>query len=224
MRPLSFRGALACAALPLAFMLSPAPLRAQSTTRRAVVVEGFLSRARLDPSVGGSRTEVQGIGGRVLAALAPLPGDESRGLARRLAVGVFANYAPHDDGRFAAAHFGAVADMRLLAAPIGGRLDPLLSLGAGAFRTRRVVGGERDFTFDCLRPIDLAPDPLPATCISGNPARTRVTSDFALSPAVALRVWVLPGMALRVDARDVVVYRGAPRHNFELATGVSFVR
>jgi hypothetical protein len=35
---------------------------------------------------------------------------------------------------------------------------------------------------------------------------------------------MLPGLALRIDARDVVVYRGAPRHNMELATGVSFVR
>ena len=113
------RELIATLAIPLAAALAPAPLAGQSTTRPAVVVEGFLSRARLDPSVGGSRMEVRGIGGRVLVALAPLQEvEESRGLARRLAVGAFAPYAPHDDGRFTAAHYGAVADYHLLGAPL----------------------------------------------------------------------------------------------------------
>lgn len=224
MRHLSLRGVLVAVALPFAIVLSPSPLLAQATTRPAFVVEGFVSRARLDPAVGGSRTEVQGIGGRVLAALAPLPGEQAGGLAQRLAVGAFANWAPHDDGRFAVAQYGAVADLHLLGAPMAGRLDPLLSLGAGAFRTRSEAGGARDFTLDCVRAVDFAPDPLPATCAAGDPSRRRVTNDFALSPAAALRIWMVPGMAVRLEARDVVVYRGAPRHNLELATGVSFVR
>ena len=214
---------LALLALPLAAAVVPAALDAQATTRPAVVVEGYLSRARLDPSVSGSRMEVRGAGGRVLASLAPLPGEESSGLARRLAVGAFATYAPRDEGRFAAWHYGATTDFELLARPLAGRFDPLLSLGAGAFRTRRVVGGEGRYAFECLRPMDFAAEPLPVTCISGV-TRTEVASDLAISPAAAVRVWMLPGLALRIDARDVVVYRGGPRHNLELATGVSFVR
>lgn len=218
------RELIATLAIPLAAALAPAPLAGQSTTRPAVVVEGFLSRARLDPSVGGSRMELRGIGGRVLVALAPLQEvEESRGLARRLAVGAFATYAPHDDGRFTAAHYGAVADYHLLGAPFAGRIEPLISLGAGAFRTRSIANPDREIALDCVRPMDFALDPLPASCSAAAP-RTRVATDLALSPAVALRFWTLPGLAIRLDARDVVVYRGAPRHNLELATGVSFVR
>lgn len=225
-RTTMIRELIATLAIPLAAAPARAPLLAQSTTRPAVVVEGFLSRARLDPSVGGgSRMEVQGVGGRVLASLAPLPADdESAGPARRLAVGVFATYAPHDDGRFAAVHYGAISDYHLLGAPLAGRFDPLLSLGAGAFRARRVVAGERELTLHCVRAMDFSSDPLPTNCFSGVPGRTQVTTNLALSPAAALRVWLLPGLAVRLDARDVVVYRGAPRHNLELATGVSFLR
>lgn len=31
-------------------------------------------------------------------------------------------------------------------------------------------------------------------------------------------------LTLRVDARDLVIYRGGPRHSFELTTGVSLMR
>jgi len=205
-----------------------APLRAQerATTRPAVMIEAYVSRARLDATFVGSRMQLDGVGARVLRSLAPLPGDGTSGFARRLALGAFASYAPREDFALNVWHYGAAADFQLLARPLAGRIDPLLSLGGGVFRTRRDLAPSDRLAPLCLAPMDLPTAGVPASCrrASQIAPRTVAQSDPAFSPAVGLRVGVLPGLALRAEVRDVIVYSGAPRHNTELATGVTFIR
>ena len=204
------------------------PLVAQEvrSTRPPVLIEAWMSRARLAATVAGSRMELDGVGGRVLRSLTPLPADAPRGFARRLALGAFATYAPHDDVTFNVWHYGAAADLQLLARPLAGRIEPLLSLGAGAFRTRRDLAPTDRLTPACLVPMDVPIARAAPSCRrpSSIAPRTASRTDPALSPSLGVRFGVLPGLALRAEVRDVIVYNGAPRHNTELATGVTFVR
>ena len=210
--------------VPLAASLAAtAPLAAQVPPvekRPAVVFEAYLSRARLDPSVVGTPTRLEGVGGRLLV---PLAAFDAGGFARRLSVGGFVAHAPDDDDRLSAVHYGATTDVRLLDRPIAGTFDPLFSLGVGAFRVRRAVESGLFSSPACLRPNDFVVIPRRPECSPYAALRkpTVAETDFALSPAVGTRIALLPGVALRLDLRDIVIYRGAPRHNFELATGVS---
>ena len=227
-------------AAPLAALLVPlgallffaTPLGGQQLVPRpAELLEGYLTRAQLDPSVTGSRIRVDGAGARVLRALAPLPEDGALRLPQRFALGGFVTYAPRDDAGVTTLHYGATTDFRLRSQPIAGRIEPLLSLGVGAFRTQRDITREQRVPVLCLRPTDISG--LGASSFCGGRTADRaftarpqvVTStNLAVSPALAFRVWLVPDLALRADVRDVVVYRGGPRHNVELATGVSFAR
>jgi hypothetical protein len=200
-------GLAACGALPI-------PVLAQ---RAAVptLLEPYVSRTRLDPGVLGQRARLSGVGARLLYQVL------SDRLDDRLLVGAFVTHAPSDGRGVTTSQVGAVADVRLGGRPIAGRVEPLLSLGAGAFRTRwdaPVVSGRAL----CLRPRDAAS--LGGACLAAPGRRRDPATSAALSPAIAARVSLLPGVALRVDARDLVVYRGRPRHGFELTTGVSLMR
>ena len=217
---------LAGLALPLAVVALPPALAAQTAPRAGVVYEHFLSRARLSPAVVGAPVRVEGMGARLLFPLGAVTGGVAPGLGRRVAVGGFATYAPADDPGFTTWHYGAVADVRLLDRPVLGRLEPLVSLGAGAFRMQRDDRvGQPPLGVACVNPKDL---PLRAAdaCLPppSDPLRLRKT-DFALSPAAGLRVALFPNVGLRADVRDVIVYAaGAPKHNFEFATGFSLAR
>lgn len=224
----------------LSSLAFPAPLLAQqrslpayhaAATARAAIFEGYFSRVHTDPALaGGERLRLDGFGARVLQPLAAPAGATPRSaLLERLAVGGFVTYAPAADRGLTAWHYGAQADVSLLdrqprAASV---VEPLLSLGVGAFRAERDGGMSPElFRAQCaVKPADL---PLVAgsralPCGSASD-RELIGTHLALSPALAARVWLLPDVALRTDAREVIVYDGAPRHVFELATGLSFTR
>jgi hypothetical protein len=172
-----------------------------------------VSRVRVAPDVVGGRTRLSGAGARLLYPVGD-PGS-------RLRVGGYLAAAPADAFDARTTQFGAVADLSLRSRPFGGRVEPILSLGAGTFRADRPTAAPRPL---CVRPLDLARPAQPACfAASGAAARARST-HAALSPALAARVGLAPGLALRVDARDLVVWRGRPRHGFELATGLSLTR
>ena len=219
----------------------PAPLLAQqrslparyspAAAARAATFHGYFSRVHADPALaGGERLRLDGFGARVLQPLAAPAGAAPRSaLLERLAVGGFVTYAPAADHGLTAWHYGAQADVSLLgrgprAASV---VEPLLSLGVGAFRAQRDGGMSRElFRAQCgTKPADL---PLVAgngglPCGSASD-RDLIGTHLALSPALAARAWLLPDVALRVDTREVIVYDGAPRHAFEVATGLSFTR
>ena len=73
--------------------------------------------------------------------------------------------------RFAVGSFGAVADVRPFSAPLGGRVDPFVSLGTGWLDTR----------------VNAAIAPAPSPLL----AKSHVA--FALTPGVGARVGVARG-------------------------------
>ena len=193
---------------------APAPRTIELAPQPQPVVEGYVARARLDPGVAGAR---------VMFPLEQLTGATTSRIARRVLVGGFVTSAPGDDRRVAARHVGAQADVRLTERPILGTIEPLASLGVGSFRARQAPAGEYPLATVCLRPADAGAPAARCLPVLAR-ERARTSTDVALSPAVGVRLGILPGLALRADARDVVVYRGAPRHNPELAVGLSLSR
>ena len=216
--------------------LSPAQLAAQQQqqqqqqleagTGRPALFEGYLSRVRTDPAVVGERTRLAGIGARLLQPLAaPVGGAGDRpAFLDRVALGGFVTYAPDADRGLTAWHYGAQTDVSLLSRRLASvvRVEPLFSLGVGAFSARRSGIEEGAFTECRWRPADL---PIVAGTGADPCADARGRSlgtRFALSPALAARAWLLPDVALRADAREVIV--GGKRGVFELTMGLSFAR
>ena len=76
----------------------------------------------------------------------------------------------------------------------------------------------------CLLPAGAADGSPTARCLALAADPRTARSAVAVSPAVGARVSLVPGLALRVDARDVLLFRDARRHNPELAVGLSFQR
>ncbi|HET7458958.1 MAG TPA: hypothetical protein VFJ74_15025 [Gemmatimonadaceae bacterium] len=229
-------------ALVAATLALPAPLAAQQqlvagpAAARPAVFEGYFSRVHADPAVVGERLRIDGMGARVLQPLAAPAGAPQRSsFLDRLAVGGFVTYAPDVDRGLTAWHYGAQADVSLLRQPAaGGVVEPLFSLGVGAFRTQRSSTGTIDAAAvraDCAMPLRPADAPLllgqrfgAASCGDATGSGPALGTHLALSPALAARAWLLPNVAVRADAREVIVYDGAPRHAFEVTTGLSFTR
>jgi hypothetical protein len=197
---------------------------------RPVILEGFVSHYRL--AGGHDARTLDGFGGRILWPLArpasaeddPLgPGSS---LGQRVAVGFFAVHTPERDARPETWHYGAQADLHLTKGALAGRLEPLLSLGAGAFREDLSVPELRSPFRQSWRvaadpsrwrAVDLVVDP-PET---NSAPRSGRSTRAAVTPGVGVRLRLTPALAVRADARDVVVLGGAPRHNVELAAGIS---
>jgi hypothetical protein len=215
--PRQLASATFAAAIALLGGLALAPLAssAQPSARPAAVespgaplmLEQYLSRAELDPAIVGTPASLGGAGARLLRPL----GTADAGDPGRLALGAFATYARHGDRGLTAWHYGAQADLRLASQPLIGRIDPLLSLGVGALRTSHASGCGTAAAANACGP-------------QTSSGRARSETAAAVSPALGLRVALLPGLAVRSEVRDVIVYRGAPRHSLELATGVSLAR
>ena len=216
--PLALSALLAAWALPI-------PLDAQSALPRGTVVEAYLARAVLDPAVAGDRARVEGIGARVLIPLPSLTDRALPGLLSRSSVGAFLTSIPERERGVEARHFGVQADVRPAAAPLAGRIEPLLSLGAGSF-SGRIASSTRTLPAPlCLElhdaPVALAAQP----CLRALPGRGELVRNlFALSPAAGVRLGVLPGLAVRAEVRDVIVHHGTARHNVEFLAGLSFLR
>jgi len=207
-----------------ACVAAPAPRTIELAPEPQPVLEGYVARARLDPGVAGTRARVEGMGARLLIPVDQLTSSSTHGLAGRLLVGGFFTALPADEQGVSARHYGAQADLRLTDHPLAGDIQPLVSLGVGAFRARS-DGGQYALGSICLRPRDLAGAGAPERCVPQIAERPRIDgANLALSPAVGVRVGLLPGLAARADARDVIVYRGAARHIPELALGLSFTR
>lgn len=208
-------GACAMTPLPVAAQLGP-PLRA--------VVEGYLAHGRLEAGVADGPARVEALGARVLLPVSQFATVAPGSTLDRLDVGAFVAGAPADEQGVAARHYGMQADLRLAPRPLAGRVTPIASLGVGALHARRELAPRTPFGAACLAPAGAADASPPARCLALAPHPRTTRSAFALSPALGARVALVPGLALRLDARDVLLFRDARRHNPELAVGLSFLR
>lgn len=194
---------------------------AQIVDDRPLVVDQYVSRARLHPAVAGDRARLDGVGFRVTQ---PLAAPDSRRPAW-VAFGGYVAYAQSREPGLTALQYGVLADVPLRAAPLPGRLVPLASLGLGAFRAQHTPSARLDRSPACVAPADLLRvRRAPVPCGGGVPSeRLGASTDLAVSPAVGARLGLWRSISLRADVRDVIVYHGGPRHNRELSTGLSFV-
>jgi hypothetical protein len=186
-------------------------LRGLPTTGR-MTVDGYVSRYRL--TLPNARTRLDGMGGRIMWALAPTLGTERERLAEHLALGVFVAATPGDvvadRGTVTTTLYGLQLDARPLGAPIGRVLEPVLSLGVGALQVRQATPGRwilRDGK--TLVPHDVPIAHFPQAVQA---RRTHVV----LAPAIGVLVSPQADFALRFDARKLLNHGGT-----ELSTGIS---
>ena len=221
------RSALCGVALALLAIGTPAaslaqsPFLAQSIALRGqgrLSLEGFINQYRLQPEQG-YHARPSGYGGRVLWTLAPRTDPEDESVATRTAVGPFAVVASAYPGDSRLWHAGAHADLRLVSRPAFGRVDPLLSLSAGAFHIEN--GGERASAEGAWSHFGNGAGAARAHRLA-DPDR-RGTTRLALTPGLGARLFLSPGFAIRTDLRDVMVISDRLTHHVELAGGMSLV-
>ena len=167
-------------------------------------VEAGYTQLRFDGN--GSTLNAVGVGGRLmwnLAPASPVTGATS-GLASRTDLGLYGTYTPQQrfgqGFRVGSYSAGVAADVRPLASPIAGRIDPYVTVGAGALRVQ------------VDQPSTLTPAPSPLL------ERSRTT--FAFTPGAGLLVRLTPGIALRGDVRDLMTFRDDTRHNLAVGAGL----
>jgi len=153
-----------------------------------------------------STLSAHGVGGRLMWNLAPAaPGaGATSGLASRTDVGLYGTYTPQQrfgqGFRLGSYGAGVAADVRPLASPIAGRVEPYLSMGAGPLRVN----------VDRAAALTPAPSPL----------LERSRTVFSLTPGAGVVVRLTPGVALRGELRDVMTFRDDTRHNVAFGAGL----
>lgn len=214
MRLLAAPGVLLAAALAAAAF--PAAAAGQGIPRPAF--EALYTRvgyAGAAPRLAsGGTVRAEGLGGRVMWPVAA--DDRAPWLARRAAVGLFGAYTPNPDAGFSAGQFGLAADFAPLGAPVAGRIEPFVSLGAGALHTATGVRGI------VLRPTARPELPVSAAARAEPAAAARrQATHLLLVPAVGARVRLGPGMAAQGDLRNLVAFDGgARRHHPAFGAGL----
>jgi hypothetical protein len=163
-----------------------------------------LSYTQLRMDSDGPSLDANGVGGRVMWHVAPQGADTARGSAAlpRLSLGLYGSYAPEHDYAgglsFGVGTIGGVADVRPFVTPLGGRVDPFVSLGAGWLNTR----------------VDAAVAPPPS------PLFNKSHIAFALTPGVGARVLLTPRLALQADVHDAATFLGDTRQNVGFGVGL----
>jgi hypothetical protein len=164
-------------------------------------VEAAYTRLRLDGD--GRSPAADGVGARLMWNLAPGSARDA-GLRARTDLGLYSAFTPRQapgvGPSFSALAAGVAADVRPFAAPLLGRVDPFVTVGAGVLRTN-VAGA---------RPVAGAPSPLLAD------SRTA----FTLTPGVGVRVPLTPRLAAQGDLRNFMTFRDGTRHNVAFGAGL----
>lgn len=123
----------------LAFCAPAAEAQQVSQThRRLLMVGGYGAGYSLDVGEDTDHARIVGGGGRLLINLAPFSGPGNN-LLDDMVLGFFA--AGGSGGDYSVLHTGAELDLHFVHNPLGGFLDPFLSVGAGRFRVRQDGGG-----------------------------------------------------------------------------------
>ncbi len=142
--------ALGAAAVTTIAIATPSQSGAQALgpQRQFLSLEPYYGRLELDPgSNGGSRTGVNGYGGRLWVNLAPFSGP-SPNLLGHMSLALFTTYYPSKGiDSTSILHYGAEADIFFVNRPLGGFLDPFISVGGGAFRLKDTATQATDTRF-----------------------------------------------------------------------------
>lgn len=193
-----------------AAIAAPVTVHAQALgpQRQFLAIEPYYARIQFDGAEGASKTGLNGYGGRLWINLAPFSGP-SPNLVGNGAIALFATYAPSgfgNDKNVSILHYGAQHDIFFVRRPLGGVIDPFLSVAGGVYRVNVYNG------------------------IPGQ--RQGVLTKGALSPGAGIRIPVPNRFQLRVDAHDAILFGsptgngGASRttHNLEFtgALGITF--
>lgn len=158
---------------------------------------------RFDYFVSSFRAAADGtgedaVGGRLMWPVERLP---------RTHLGGYLIHTSEDERGSSAWRVGAQADFRVMATPLlGGRVDPLLSLGAGVVRSEAVP------------PAIPAAVRAPGAPLLLPPHRS---TGLSVAPGIGVRLRLLPSLGLRGDARQVLDFRDGVRSNLELSGGLS---
>ncbi|HEX7240378.1 MAG TPA: hypothetical protein VF263_08945 [Longimicrobiaceae bacterium] len=183
-------------------LFSPANAQ-QHEESRGGSVEYFVARSRM--ALGGGRTDLDGVGGRILWSLARR---DAPPLVSRMTLGGYVVHTPEDTEDVEMWHYGVQADLRLPGPGLVPRVDPLLSLGVGAVRVEEEPG-----TTPTAPPLLLAAEPRSA------PARPE--TSLSVVPGVGAKLRLVPGLDFRGDLRMVVDFRDRTTRNLELSGGIS---
>ncbi|HEY0971671.1 MAG TPA: hypothetical protein VGE02_11945 [Gemmatimonadales bacterium] len=188
--PVAAAGELSAQATPLPGSGGPVP-----------AVETFYTQLRLDGDHQAMRAD--GVGVRLMWRPAVADG-ALRTLADRSELGFFATYTPDrafDPGvSFSTASLGVAMDVRPFEHPLGGRVEPFVSLGTGVLYT------------DVSRAVHPSPSPL----------LERSRTALTVTPGLGARLYLTPDLAIQGDLRDMVTFTGDTRHNVAFGAGLRF--
>lgn len=176
----------------------------------------YVSRFRLSEGSGGATED--GVGGRMMWSVAPLLRSGSPWLDRAL-VGGYLTHTPEDGDRHEMWRYGAQVDYIVTPEPLVGRVEPLVSLAAGAVRVTEP--GMQWSSVPYLIPREEAREGGVGTPILSAALPDRVSTRPSVTPGIGARVRILPGLSLRTDARQVIDFRDEVVSNFELSAGIS---
>ncbi len=163
------RGIAGAAALFAAF--SSAHAQALGPQRQFLALEPYYEYARLDNGTA-SRTTLNGYGGRLWINLEPFH------FIPHSSIALFTAYAPKQTtGNVSALHWGAEYDQYLVQRPLGGIIDPFVTVGGGRFRQRAQVG-----------------------------TQTITESRWTVEPGGGIRIPIPNRLELRFDAKDLIIF------------------
>lgn len=123
---------------------APAMARAQALgpQRQFLSLEPYYSRMQLDGGSGSSRVGANGYGGRLWINMAPFSGPNPN-ILDHMGLALFATWLPDQASRGATLlHYGLEDDIFFVNRPLGGVIDPFISVAGGAFRTKSSASGD----------------------------------------------------------------------------------
>ncbi len=122
-------------ALALAAAVSSGTAQAQALgpQRQFLAIEPYYTYTRLDLGDNQDKVNLSGYGARLWINLAPFSGP-SPNLVGMGAIALYGSFTPGSKDRNVV-QYGATHDIFFVRRPFGGVIDPLISVGAGAYRT-----------------------------------------------------------------------------------------
>jgi hypothetical protein len=119
--------------LSLGGLSGSAGAQALGPQRQFLAIEPYYTYTRLDLGGNAHKVNLSGYGARLWINLAPFSGP-SPNLVGMGAIALYGSFTPGSKDRNIVA-YGATHDVFFVRRPLGGVIDPLLTVGAGAYRT-----------------------------------------------------------------------------------------